>query len=207
MRQEPWGKPDGEDQNERRIPTILGHQCVVFEVSRGLDMERRFPSYTFVPGGPWPHPVSDPRGHAAGRHPVPAERIVETDWSSSVDFLHALNLFNAGYYWEAHEVWERLWHAHRRTGPTAEVLKGLIKLAAAGVKVRQGQRHGVVTHCERAARQFEVVIETVGETWLGLDLRGLVAASEQAAADPPTTRLVAGDPAADVLGIQLKPAG
>lgn len=170
-------------------------------------MGRHFPPYTFVPGGPWPHPVSDPRGHSAHRNPISAERIDETAWTSSEEYRQAIDLFNAGFYWEAHEVWERLWHAHQRTGPTAELLKGLIKLAAAGVKVRQGQRHGVVTHCERAARQFETVIETVGETWLGLDLPGLVAASKHAAADPPTTRMVAGEPAADVLGIQLDPAG
>lgn len=170
-------------------------------------MDRRFPPYTFVPGGPWPHPVSDPRGHSAGRHPITADRIDESAWNNSVDYRHAIDLFNAGYYWEAHEVWERLWHAHQRIGPTAELLKGLIKLAAAGVKVRQGRRHGVVIHCERAARQFEAVIALVGETWLGLNVRELVAASKKTAADPPTTELVAGDPAADVLGIQLDPAG
>jgi predicted metal-dependent hydrolase len=64
-------------------------------------------------------------------------------------------LFNAGYYWEAHEAWEGLWHAHGRLGPTANVLKGLIKLAAAGVKVRQGQPHGIITHARRAASLFE----------------------------------------------------
>ena len=55
-------------------------------------------------------------------------------------FRRAIELFNAGYYWEAHEVWEELWHVEGRRGPTAELLKALIKLAAAGVKVREGQR-------------------------------------------------------------------
>ena len=57
--------------------------------------------------------------------------------------VEGIALFNAGYYWEAHEAWEGLWHAHGRDGPTADVLKGLIKLAAAGVKVREGRPHGV----------------------------------------------------------------
>ena len=45
-------------------------------------------------------------------------------------------------YWEAHEAWEELWHACGRMGPTADFLRGLIKLAAAGVKVREGRPRG-----------------------------------------------------------------
>ncbi len=96
-------------------------------------------------------------------------------WDESPLYRRGVSLFNAGYYWEAHEAWEGLWHAHGRRGPTAEVLKGLIKLAAAGVKVRQGQRHGVCTHTARAARIFESVREQVGNRWLGLDLPDLIA--------------------------------
>ena len=73
----------------------------------------------------------------------------ESWWKSQ--FLRGVELFNAGYYWEAHEVWEELWHAEGRRGPTADVLKALIKLAAAGVKVREGRENGVRTHCRRAA--------------------------------------------------------
>ena len=65
--------------------------------------------------------------------------------------LFLIELFNAGYYWEAHEAWEGLWHAHGRRGATADLIKGLIKLAAAGVKVRERRPRGVITHSRRAA--------------------------------------------------------
>ena len=53
-------------------------------------------------------------------------------------------LFNARLFWEAHEAWERLWHAHGRRGPTADLLKALIKLAAAGARAQAHGGRGVL---------------------------------------------------------------
>jgi predicted metal-dependent hydrolase len=96
-----------------------------------------------------------------------------------------VELFNAGYYWEAHEVWEAVWHACGRHGPTADVLKALIKLAAAGVKVREGQEHGVRTHAGRAAGLFAAASRQAGRRQLGLDLDEWTERALQLAADPP----------------------
>src|SRR5277367_1999089 len=108
-----------------------------------MPTDEPLPSYSYVPGGPWPHPISSPQGHSYGRAASKGASAAEAQGASSPRFLHGVSLFNAGYYWEAHEVWEGLWHAYGRHGATADVLKGLIKLAAAGVKVREGQEHGV----------------------------------------------------------------
>ncbi len=50
----------------------------------------------------------------------------------------AVALFDRGFYWEAHERLEVLWHAHGRSGPAASLMRGLIALCAAAVKRRQG---------------------------------------------------------------------
>ena len=71
-------------------------------------------------------------------------------WRDCPGYLWGVDLFNHGFYWEAHEAWEGVWHAHRRTGPVADFLKGLIKLAAAGVKAREGRADGVRRHAARA---------------------------------------------------------
>src|SRR4051812_10662399 len=113
------------------------------------------PPYAYVPGGPWPHPTRSPRGHSHGVEQGREPPVEGDDWERSPAYLRGVALFNAGYYWEAHEAWEALWHAHGRKGPTADVLRGLIKLAASGVKVRQRQVHGVVTHARRAHAHFE----------------------------------------------------
>ncbi|MFO0950847.1 MAG: DUF309 domain-containing protein [Isosphaeraceae bacterium] len=139
-----------------------------------------FPDYAYVPGGPWPHPTRG-KGHAPAR-PDP---IREQDWALSGDYLRGVALFNAGYYWEAHEVWEGLWHAHGRSGPTADLLKALIKLAAAGVKVRERQPRGAATHARRAAELLERVTEQAGGKRLGLDLRALTSVAREIAANPP----------------------
>ena len=105
------------------------------------------PPYSYVPGGPWPHPISSPQGHSFGQAASKVAALSENQGANSSRFLRGVCLFNAGYYWEAHEVWEGLWHAYGRRGVLADVIKALIKLAAAGVKVREGQEHGVRTSC------------------------------------------------------------
>jgi hypothetical protein len=49
-----------------------------------------------------------------------------------------VDLFNAGYFWEAHEAWEELWVARPRRSAEALLLQGLIQTAAALVKIRLG---------------------------------------------------------------------
>jgi uncharacterized protein len=144
------------------------------------------PPYAFVPGGPWPHPRRDPTGHSFG-HPTERPPAIEEDaWNQSECYLRGVALFNAGYYWEAHEVWEALWHAHHRHGPIADLLKALIKLAAAGVKVRERQPGGVVTHAGRAFLAIDAIREQVGDRLLGLDLARLSTFAKSIRDQPPT---------------------
>src|SRR5437879_3265888 len=89
-----------------------------------LAPERSLPPYTFIPGRN-PHPFSDPRGHSYGARTGPPELLDPKEWRSCRTYLYGLDLFNHGYYWEAHEVWEGLWIACGRSGITADFLKGL----------------------------------------------------------------------------------
>lgn len=116
--------------------------------------QRPLPRYAYVPGRQ-PHPVTDPRGHSFGLTPHEIAPLDPVHPERSCEFLYGLDLFNLGYYWEAHECWEELWHAAGRTGPMADFLKGLIKLAAAGVKAREGNSAGVQRHARRAAELLE----------------------------------------------------
>jgi len=102
------------------------------------------PPYAYVPGHDLPHPVTDPRGHSYAARALAAAPASPPQW------LHALDLFNAGYAWEAHEVWEGFWHALGRTTREARFVQGLIHLAAAVVKIREGKPAGVSRHTRRA---------------------------------------------------------
>jgi predicted metal-dependent hydrolase len=136
------------------------------------------PPYAHVPGRT-PHPVSDPAGHQHGQRLAPPPPVEPEAWRDSRAYLRGLDLFNAGYYWEAHEAWEGLWKACGKRGPTAEFLKGLIKLAAAGVKVREGKPRGVFSHATRASAHFaDVARDTGAKQYLGLSLPELIAHAE-----------------------------
>lgn len=159
------------------------------------------PPFTYVPGGPWPHPHAGKPPTRPGQGVAP----VGDDWRDSPDYNHGLRLFDAGYYWEAHEAWEGLWHAHGRRGPTADVLKGLIKLAAAGVKVRERQPRGVATHARRAADLFEAVISGGMPVVLGLDLARLAALAHRVAESPPVDESPEGTAVVRVFDFELTP--
>ena len=129
------------------------------------------PPYSYVPGHNLPHPVNDPSGHSfsaqaqAEAHgtskpssvlarlpPDPTSRHHTLAATLAADplWLYALDLFNGGWYWEAHEAWEGFWNALGRTTPEARLVQGLIHLAAAAVKIREGKPNGVARHTQRA---------------------------------------------------------
>jgi len=56
----------------------------------------------------------------------------------------AVELFNAGSYWEAHEALEAIWRAVDDEDE-ARALQGLIQAAAALLHRERGNRHGVVS--------------------------------------------------------------
>ncbi len=136
------------------------------------------PRYAHVPGRT-PHPHSDPAGHSFG---VQAVLLPEPDplrWQDNRAYLRGLDLFNAQFYWESHEAWEALWMAAGRTGATADFLKGLIKLAAAGVKQLEGRPEGVRSHARRAAELLRAVAGETGQpAFMGLQLQSLIEQAE-----------------------------
>jgi predicted metal-dependent hydrolase len=168
-----------------------------------------FPPYAFVPGQQ-PHPVSDPTGHS---HGLAKAVVVAPDpacWQSCQPYLYGLDLFNHGYYWEAHEAWEGLWLACGRQGTTATFLKGLIQLAVAGVKVRQGQGEGVRSHARRAGELFALVADSLGARqghYLGLALAEQIEWASTAAELPILGAVAPGAAVARVFPFVLVPVG
>ena len=160
------------------------------------------PPYTYVPGRT-PHPIRDPAGHMYGKHEQSAELDIE-NWQRCDQYLFGIDLFNHGYYWEAHEAWESLWHAAGRTGAIADFLKGLIKLAAAGVKTREGSAAGRERHARRAVELFQCVLESKeqNDRLMGLSLSELSENTTRVAEAP---LLASGDASGSDLEIRLLP--
>jgi predicted metal-dependent hydrolase len=125
-----------------------------------------FPEYSYVPGL-WPRPRAPVAAEAA---PLPTPE----QWRSCEPFLFGIDLFNHGFYWEAHEEWESLWHAAGRKGLHADFFKGLIQLAVAGVKARQGMAEGMTAHARRGVELFEGLRDKAPPRFYGLSLDALI---------------------------------
>jgi predicted metal-dependent hydrolase len=86
------------------------------------------------------------------------------------DFLFGVDLFNAGYYWEAHTRWERLWGVENEPR-LRRFLQSIIQTAAACLKVRQEQKGGARKLMEKAR------LESFEGRLLGIDARALARAT------------------------------
>ncbi len=168
-----------------------------------LAPDRDFPPYAFTGEGlGFPHPRNDPRGHSRDLPETTPPPLDPARWRESEAYLFGLDLFNHGYYWEAHEEWEGLWVAAGKRGAASEFFKGLIKLAAAGVKARQQMPDGVRRHGERAAEHFREARRRLGKPrYAGLDLADL----ERVAREVARTELPAQKPSDDVTVVFDQP--
>lgn len=126
--------------------------------------DKIFPPYIFIPGKN-PHPSSYMEGD-----PI-VKPLISTQYDESDAYLYAIDLINFGYYWEAHVWLEALWNIHNRKGEMANFLKGLIKICAAGVKIRLENDVPVIGHLVRAIELFEGLGD---EELAGLEISELI---------------------------------
>jgi len=141
--------------------------------------DRPLPPYRFLPGRGI-HPTRDPAGHSYGLPPPAPATLSAADWRSNADFLYAVDLFNHRFWWEAHEVFEGLWHASGRRTPVGHCLQALIQCAAVHLQVELSHRRGAQSLLRRARRHAAAA----GEATLGLDLAAVLADTAGFAADP-----------------------
>lgn len=130
-----------------------------------------FPAYAYRPGR-HPHPRRSPDGHSYGSaEPVPAAFAPES-WRTSSDYLYALDLFHAGYWWESHELLEGLWFAFGRSSAEGRLMKALVLAAAAELQRACG--HGAASR--RLALRAAASLAGLPPRLLGVDVPRLAAA-------------------------------
>lgn len=106
-----------------------------------------------------------------GRSERPREAIFDTfkdglstnctiaELASSSAFRGGLTFYEAGYYWEAHELWEAVWMCLPPASAERHLLRGLIQLANAGLK-------RVMDRPEAAARILALADTAIAEAFL-----------------------------------------
>ena len=127
----------------------------------------RFPSYRHVPGET-PHPERDPAGHSFGRTESSPKHLTLEDWSLNETYLYGIDLFNYGFYWEAHAEWERLWQV--ADAELACGLRALVQLAAALIQVSKGNESGARKLAARSRKEFAGLRLSGRTSFLGLGL-------------------------------------
>lgn len=140
--------------------------------------ERPLPPYAYLPGR-FPHPVRHPTGHS---YQV-AGQAHSTDPPDPDAFVWGMDLFNQGYYWEAHEAWEAVWRTLGRGTAEHALLQGLILLAAMGIKLREGKLLAARRHGHRATtflRQAAGALASDYERLLGPSRACLITCVENA---------------------------
>lgn len=148
--------------------------------------DRPLPPYRYLPGR-GVHPTRDPAGHSYGLSPLAVADLSTADWRTNEDFLFAVDLFNHRFWWEAHEIFEALWHAAGRRTPAGHCLQALIQCAAAHLQAELAHARGAQNLLRRARRHAGAA----GASTLGVDLAALLAATEGFVRDPggPAARL------------------
>lgn len=121
------------------------------------------PPYRHRPGTT-PHPVRDRTGHSYGRKSE-ALSVDEASWRENTTYLLAIDLFNEGYYWEAHEELEAYWVGAGRNTRIGLFLQGIIQAAAALLKLEVGKPAAAASLAAAATAKLRANAEPV----LGLD--------------------------------------
>jgi uncharacterized protein len=96
-------------------------------------------------------------------------------------------LFNAGHWYEAHEVWEEAWKL--QSGPRKALLQGLILVAAGWLKRRAERTEGARTLFTRALERLEPLPATCEGVDVGLLVPQVRHWREGGASAPPQVSL------------------
>lgn len=129
---------------------------------------REFPPYRFLPGV-HPHPLRDPAGHSYAQPQAPRADWSIDAWATLTEWLWGVDLFNAFYFWEAHESWEVLWAGKSRGSAPGQLLQGLIQVAAALLKIRLASLAGAATLSHAGVERLRRAAAE-RQSMLGLDL-------------------------------------
>jgi len=88
------------------------------------------PAYRHRPGQT-PRPAESPADAIAARAPAEFD---PDQWQANVAYTYGFVLFENGFYWEAHEVWEAVWQSCQPNSRERQLLQALIQLANAELK-------------------------------------------------------------------------
>ncbi|HAD03325.1 MAG: hypothetical protein A2091_13405 [Desulfuromonadales bacterium GWD2_61_12] len=141
--------------------------------------QRPLPPYRYLPVADavaQPHPRVDRAGHSYGQDEEYLPGFTPDDWATCEIYLYGIDLFNHGYWWEAHEAWETVWlAAGQRSTRCGTFVQGLIQLAGAQLKRFIHEPVGAQSLTEHGCAK----LARVAGVYLGIDVAALIAAARR----------------------------
>ncbi len=129
--------------------------------------EVKLPSFAYQPGQPGDSGQRPTRLESLQQResPVPLQQSM---FRNHRGLAFGLDLFNHGFFWEAHEVWEQAWTLS--DGSERELLFGLIQLTAAALQRCLGKKEGAARLLQRARGHLAEAARVSGTIFCGIDL-------------------------------------
>jgi len=135
--------------------------------------KRALPSYRHLPFQN-AHPFLDADGHSYGEKLAPPDSFGTGDWQNCEEYLYSIDLFNHGFWWEAHERLKHVSIGAGRESETGQFVQGLIQVAAALLKHFMQEDEGATTLAKLGLGN----LRKVEGIYLGIDVAVLVSQVE-----------------------------
>ncbi len=132
------------------------------------------PSYKYIPKkGPHPSQIKD----LVHIPEIPDSNIdfSSKNWQQSQRYLYAIDLFNLGYYWEVHEVLEKLWIELGKKSDEGIFIQGLIQFSVALLKNNQKNLAGFKRLYDKALPN----LRNQQGIFLGIDVKAFLQLSQK----------------------------
>jgi len=131
--------------------------------------ELALPPYRYVPGFA-PHPTAHPEGHSHGRPEVDSVHLPPERWYEDRAYRSGVDLFNRAYYWEAHEMWEAVWHGCDKSRTQGLFVQGLIQISAALLRWHMGSERGTHKLYQEGRAKLELAFHESPGGYMGIPL-------------------------------------
>lgn len=135
---------------------------------------RPLPEYRHIPFKT-PHPYMDEGGHSYQEKLPVITDFNEQNWQDCDPYLYAIDLFNQGYWWEAHELLKQVCYAVGRDSEIGSFLEAVIQIAAGELKHYMREQRGAQVLLERGLNG----LSATQPVFLGIDIAVFKATVEE----------------------------
>ncbi|TQV79542.1 DUF309 domain-containing protein [Denitrobaculum tricleocarpae] len=101
------------------------------------------------------------------------ERTDPGKWRQNRTYRYGWSLFEAGFYWEAHEVWEPVWLACRPNSLEKSFLRAAIQLTNACLKDAMGKTNAarrLFDEVEGLVSELKTALGAENTSYMGVDM-------------------------------------